>query len=312
MRHFSRSLNSDLFKYRKRKKISLNGYVPGVSHSSIGLSKKHVSGMPHLPGQSGNHHDLYMGNMPQAYHPSLNAPAVQEADYEPYEPFMPHTSRPPMQPRHNPHNIGPNIAGRLSVPDDDLTLIEQLRLAQDNNPLPTENIEANFLDGIAPAPGNLASDDNSVDTFPSFPEVADALEQLSRVLPPDHQDLINLRMAAHEWLGLLDAWSQGLADPHEAAAPAVGIDCDSSMPREMFDSAMAEQQMMPEPIADTFAPMQDAYDQQFNQGLEAIVQEAIPQQDPFEMQQRMYDEEMLMLMNPFMTPRQYGPGPIGP
>ena len=177
---------------------------------------------------------------------------------------------------------------------------------------------------MAQAPENLAPDDigphpndNSVDTFPSFPEVADALEQLSRVLPPDHQDLINLRMAAHEWLGLLDAWSQGLGDshvgnPHEASAPAVGFDYNSPMPQEMFDSAMADLQIAPEPMADTFAPMQDAYDQQFNQGLEAIVQEPIPQQDPFEMQQRMYDEEMLMLMNPFMTPGQYGPGPIGP
>ena len=94
---------------------------------------------------------------------------------------------------------------------------------------------------MAQAPENLAPDDigphpndNSVDTFPSFPEVADALEQLSRVLPPDHQDLINLRMAAHEWLGLLDAQSHGLGDlhignPHEAVAPAVDPDYDSSM-----------------------------------------------------------------------------------
>ena len=129
MRHFSRSLNSDLFKYRKRKKISLNGYVPGVSHSSIGLSKKLVSGMPYLPGGGGNHHDIYMGSVPQAYHPSLNAPAVQDTEYEAYEPFMSHVSRPPLQPRHNPHNTSPNIAGRISVPDDDLTLIEQLRMA---------------------------------------------------------------------------------------------------------------------------------------------------------------------------------------
>ena len=109
MRHFSRALITELFKYRKRKRISLDGtiagqtagiYIGGLHHvrppyTSFGRSRRHVSGMPYLPGRPGYHHDMYMSGMPRAYHPSLNAPAVQETEYEPYAPFgMPHVSRP--------------------------------------------------------------------------------------------------------------------------------------------------------------------------------------------------------------------------
>ena len=83
----------------------------------------------------------------------------------------------------------------------------------------------------------------------------------------------------------------------------------------MFDQTMAQHagpRMALEPMAEILDPMQDAYEQQFEQGLEAIVQEAMPEQDPFEMQQQMYDEQMRMLMNPFMMPGPFGPGPMGP
>ena len=86
------------------------------------------------------------------------------------------------------------------------------------------------------------------------------------------------------------------------------------MIQENFDQTrrQADSQMTPEPMGEALDPMQDADAQQFEQDLEAIVQEAMPQQDPFEMQQQMYDEQMQMLVNPYMMPEQFGPDPTGP
>ena len=322
MRHYSRALNAELSKYRKRKRISLDGTIAG---QTAGM---YIGGLHHvrLPGSRSRG---ALAGQPQSIYDAKAFYDWPDREYEQYEPFgMSHVSRPSFQPHHMPHNTGQGqeMPGRISVPDDDLTLIEQLRIAQGEIPLQRENLEAPFLNGTTPAPDNPAPDnigsnpdDSSVDTFPSLPEVADALEQLSRVLPPDHQDLINLRMAAQEWLDLLNAWSQGANIPHsgshyETAAPTAGPDYGGPMTQDMFDQTMtqAEPQMMHEPMAEALDPMQDAYEQQFEQGLEAIVQEAMPEQDPFEMQQRMYDEQMQMMMNPFMMPGQFGPGPIGP
>lgn len=331
MRHFNRALNAELFKYRKRKQISLGGSVPGVPYAGFGRSRRHVSGMPYTPGRPGYHHDLYMSGTPQAYHPSLNAPAVQETEYDPYEPMgRRHVSRSSFQPRHLPRHNSQHMPNGMSVPDDDLALIEQLRMAKGEESLPPrENLEAPFLNGSAPSPISSANDiesilnGNSVDTFPSFSEVADALEQLSKVLPPDHQDLINLRMAAQEWLGLLDAGSQGVGYAHdgsqyETAAPAVGPEYADTMTQEMFDQAMgqvAEAQMAPVPEAqpvDPGAAMCAEYHQELQPDLEGLIQQAMPEQDAWDMQQQMYDQELLMLMNSYMMPGLFGFGPMGP
>ena len=331
MRHFSRALNAELSKYRKRKKLSLDGSLAGVPYNHFRASRRYVSGMPYLPAQPGYHHDIYMSGTPQAYHPSLNAPAVRETEYEPYEPMMgqPHVSRPSFQPHHMPPQTGHGqeiSPGEMSVPNDDMTLIEQMRMAQGESPPPRENIEPPFLNGAVPGLGDPAVDDDSVDTFPSLSEVAEALDHLSRVLPPDHQDLINLRMAAQEWLDLMNAWSQGVSDPyavnyHETAAPvpAAGPDYNGAMTQDIFEQAMgqvAEEQMVPgtetQP-ADPCAAMCAEYYQELQLDLEEIVQQATPEQDDWQKQQQMYEEEMMMLMNPYMMPGPFGPmGPMGP
>ena len=69
--------------------------------------------------------------------------------------------------------------------------------------------------------------------------------------------------------------------------------------------------------ADMFSEMQAAHDQQMEMSLEERVSqeemleqqgmEALPE-DPFEEQRRMYDE-MQQMMDPFMMPGPYGPGP---
>ena len=330
MRHFGRALNTELFKYRKRKQISLGGSVPGVPYAGFARSRRHVSGMPYTPGRPGYHHDIYMSGMPRAYHPSLNASAVQETEYDPYEPMgRPHVSRSSFQPHHLPRS-NQQIPGGISVPDDDLALIELLRLTKgEEGPPPRENLEAPFLNGAMPGPINPADGvepslhDNSVDTFPSFPEVAKALMQLSKVLPPDHPDLVNLRGAIQEWSGEPDAWSEGAAQPSEAGlyevtAPAAGPEYGGMMTQELFDQAMgqvAEAQMAPGAEPQPAAPGADMcaeFQQELQPDLEGMVQQAMPQQDAWDIQQQMYDEELLMLMNAYMMPGLFGFGPMGP
>jgi len=177
----------------------------------------------------------------------------------------------------------------------------------------------------------IAAVAQDVDSLPNVADIADAIFQLEKVLPPDHPDLVNLRAAARESLEHPESWpgpedfggdlgpsKLGIGDPYEhapyeEAGQAFEPDDTSQMSHEMFDQAMTEvvgPQMALEPMAEALDPMQDGYEQQFEQGLEAIVHEAMPEQDPFEMQQQMYDEQMRMLMNPFMMPGQFGPGPM--
>ena len=157
--------------------------------------------------------------------------------------------------------------------------------------------------------------------------------QLSEVLPPDHPDLINLRWAANEWFGLPDSRSQGedyganpeslgiapddpyvgtpYAEAQQAFEPQDITQMDQDVIEQAIDQAI-QPEMESETMAeqpDALAPMEAAYDQQFAQGLEGVVQEAMPEHDPFEQQQQMYDEQMMMLMDPFMMPDPFGPGP---
>ena len=74
-------MREELFKYRKRKKVSLDGSVPGVPYTHFRRSRRHVSGMPHIPGRPGYSNGLYMSGSPREYRPSLNAPSAQSEDY---------------------------------------------------------------------------------------------------------------------------------------------------------------------------------------------------------------------------------------
>ena len=168
--------------------------------------------------------------------------------------------------------------------------------------------------------------------LPNLADIAEAISQLKEVLPPDHPDLVSLRAAAHQWLEQPQLWPEsegcgvtpgpsklGVGNPYELAdgqeAEQAFYPGDAGQNQAMYEQSMmqvAGPQMAPEPAAEILDLMQDACEQQFAQGLEAIVQEAMPEQDPFDMQQQMYDEQMAQLMNPFMMPGPMGPfGPMG-
>ena len=325
MRHYSRALNAELFKYRKRKRISLDGTIAGQT------AGRYIRGLHHVTPTGSRSHGIS-----SAQHRSIyDAPAFYEypePDYEPSEPRFDQRSTPtpplriesPLQPPF--HKI--QYEDSLLTPELAEQAFEQAaQEALPDEPIPLESQTASLqgLENVVPGEG--------VDSLPGFAEIADAIVQLEEVLPADHPDLVNLRQAAHEWLEHPELWPKpedfgvdpgpsklGTGNPYERApyeeaGEAFEPEDISQMNQEMFDQVMGqvvEPQMAPEPMAEALDPMQDAYEQQFEQGLEAIVQEPTHEQDPFEMQQRMYDEEMRILMNPFMIPGPFGPGPMSP
>jgi hypothetical protein len=322
MRHFSRALNAELFKYRKRKRISLNGTIAG---QTAGI---YIGGLHYVtpPGSRSR------GISPAQHRSIYDAPAFYEypeSDYEPPAPWFDQrpTLTPPIRiesPLQQPlHKV--RYEDSLVTPE----LAEQAFDQAAQEALPDESIP------LEPPTASLQGMENAVpgegvDSLLGFAEMADAIVQLEEVLPPDHPDLVNLRTAAHEWLEHPEFWPNpedfgadsgpsrlGTGNPYERApyedaGQAFELEDTSQMSQEMFDQAMVGPQMAHEPMAEALDPMQDAYEQQFEQGLEAIVQEPMHEQDPFEMQQRMYDEEMRHLMNPFMMPGPFGPGPMSP
>ena len=329
MRNFSRTLSSELSKYRKSNRISLDGSLPGAQHTGLPSSRRYAGGMSPLPGRSHYHHDIYMFGTPSAYHPSLHAPAVQETEYDPYEPAATLDSAGPVEPwRPSSGQMRREMPGGISVPTDDLTLTEQFLMAMGKrNELPTGNLESPLLNGSQQNAGVADStvwrpENQKLTSRPSLLEVADALAQLSKVLPPDHPDLINLRGEVQEWLGEADALLHGIDTPAEVDSPmgafhAWDPEDAGLMTHEMFEQAMAEvaqmqaaQGMPLDQMAGAMGVAEDSFHQDAPQGLEAIVQEAMPEQDPWEAQRQMYDEQMQMGMDPFMMPGALGPGPM--
>jgi len=77
------SLGGELFRYRRRKRASLDGSVPGLPQEHFHKSRRPVSGTPYVPKQRGYHHDLYNWGLPGEYHPNVNAPSVQMDEYDP-------------------------------------------------------------------------------------------------------------------------------------------------------------------------------------------------------------------------------------
>ena len=197
-------LRHELTKYRKGKRHSLSGSVPGIPFNSFGRSKRPVSGLPHISEQPGYQHSSYMGGMPREYHPRLNSPGVDRNEYNSYESSQTGFGRTPpirTEPSNNFNRNASELAGRLSIPTDDLSLDELWAMAMLKSPRPQENpIEMSadefaFVNGEVRTNLNLR-DDLKVRPLPGFSDITDALSQLEKVLPQDHPDIINLINAA--------------------------------------------------------------------------------------------------------------------
>ncbi len=360
MPHYSAAMRAELFKYRKRKNLSLYGSVPGSP------SGRYIRGLHHAtpPGSRS-----YGTGRPrqQSIYDSRGFYEWPDQGYKQsaswFDQRFPGT--PPLRVQgtsRRPRPTVPDHDDGVLIPKVTDSLLDRFRaLAAEQSLWPTEppgnmgeilqaiqeakaanvgNMGTIGAQGVVPhlesTPLNNSTLDESVGSFPSLPDLTDAFVQLSEVLPPDHPDLINLRWAVRERLGALDSWSQSenhggppaplysaandpyAADPYEGAEQTLAPEATTEMNQEMIEQAIdqaIQPEMTPEPTAeqpDAFASMEAAYDQQFAGGLEGIVQEAMPEEDPFERQRRMYDEEMMMLMNPFMMPGGFGSGGFGP
>lgn len=331
MRHYSRALNAELFKYRKRKRISLDGTIAG---QTAGI---HIGGLHHVRPPGSRSHGISAAQHRSVYdeHAFYEWPDQeygQPASW--FEQSFPST--PPLRvqgPPRYPQPPVPEYDDSLMTPELQDHVADTFRRAAAEQALFPQEPQGSMAEILRATNAEIAAVAQDVDSLPNLAEIADAIAQLEEVLPPDHPDIVNLRTAAHEWLEHPESWPQpedfgvdpdpsklGIGNPYERApyeeaGQAFGPEDIGQMNQEMFDQTMVQvagPEMAPEPMAEALDPMQDAYEQQFEQGLEAIVHEAMPEQDPFEMQQQMYDEQMRMLMNPFMMPGQFGPGPIGP
>jgi hypothetical protein len=125
-------MRDELFRYRKRKKVSLDGSIAGAPYNSFRRSRRHVSGMPHRSGSPGYHHGSYTPGNPRGYRPSLNAPSVDWDEYDSYKPAEMHHV-PAKNNTRTPHSFGSDnqqVPGLMPVPQDDLTLLNcQLMLS---------------------------------------------------------------------------------------------------------------------------------------------------------------------------------------
>jgi hypothetical protein len=216
-------LRNEFFKYRKRKQISLDGSVSGVEYGEFHRPSTPSLGSTAVRGGAYEHR-MYMGRHPEEYRPNINAPAVQNFDYETGESFDIPTINKTPDARRNLSEHLPEIPGNLFLTvRDDLTLEEQFLMNMGVRPRPQEGPVEMSLEEISPlidgVRGNIHIDDIAeVDTVRRLSDIRDALRQLKGVLPEDHPDIINLRNAAHIMSGkvvlpeLLDA---------ETAAPDI-------------------------------------------------------------------------------------------
>jgi hypothetical protein len=205
-----RSLGNDLFRYRRRKKRSLDGSVPGLAQSRFHKSRRYISVTPYVPRRGGYHHDIYNWGIPRDYHPSLNAPAIDWTEYDEYTPVdIRHISRPdnPKLP-HELDDAAPAMPIPTSLPEDDLAHEEEFLMAMgqrdeiEQGALEESRFNINEPDGIEPFPVELQLpvEERSIEDLPSLDVLKDAFLQLSETLPEDHPDLVNVRTAMHKVL----------------------------------------------------------------------------------------------------------------
>ena len=203
-----RALRYDLTKYRKHSKLTLDRSEHGVPYATYRKSRRHVSGIPRTPRQTGYHNNLYNGGMPRSYHPSLNAPAVQVDEYDSYEPLGTHRISRPDNPRfpHSFNNHNQEMLFPISLPEDDLTQTEQFLMAMGKRDEteqvvleePFLNINENISEVPARDSTQLPVELQSVDELPSLEVLKETFVQLQETLPEDHPDLINVRAAMHK------------------------------------------------------------------------------------------------------------------
>ena len=225
-----RALRDELFKYRKRKKGSIDGTVPGVPYQRYRRSTTPALGS-RPRGSGGYHHDDYLDDIPSKYRPNMFSPAVDWDEYrQDHDEFTPILKTP--QDRRQLDDIFPENPMPVAS-SDEMSLTEQWLMNMGVRPRHQEgpvegDIEdiRHLLDGVhvplhaigshldinsqeaIPFPDGIHTRLNSPETehpqlLPDLDHITEALNILQTRLPEDHPDILNLRQAQKQL-----AWQQ--------------------------------------------------------------------------------------------------------
>jgi hypothetical protein len=149
---------------------------------------------------------LYNWGIPREYHPSLNAPAVQAGEYEPFDDhrLQQFPSNDTHLFRRLPDNIQPmedpipTYEDTVRVSNFFLKGMELMYQAQrrGQGPPSLDEISQGHLDSNADMESDSSLEIPNTHELPSLEEVTDVLSQLREVLPEDHPDIVRLETAS--------------------------------------------------------------------------------------------------------------------
>ena len=302
-----RSLGNELFRYRRRKRRSLDGSVPGLPQERFHRSRRYVSGIPYIPRPGGSHHDLYNWGLPGEYHPRVHAPAVQldeyfnDPDWESHDVPLSHQDKllrpfPEPEPVERPFDYEHAQAMNEFFLN---ALDVQYQHFEEGQEVPSladiwgghtadslgSNLESD-IDADSPADALPADEIPSEPVgLPDVEEMTEALTQLRQVLPEDHPDILRLQTAIEmvSYHGVTPDATEAQTDPSYAVADPMdnAYDQDASEHQEAaFEQhARALEDMMgaPEFASGPSIPMEMPVEPVM--GLEATLGEPTPPED---------------------------------
>ncbi len=193
------SLRNELHKYSKRG----GGMQPrGISRGRIQIPEYAGAVQSYGPRRD---HRLYGWDNKDEYQPRLNAPAVQNQEYETYcnwDLDLPGADN--EMPLFKPF---PELKEKEEEPKlswesiYDKFFLDWLEESYQKEPVSVDRfIKEPSVEAFAPKTEDSVNGILDPDNLPEFNDVMDAWRQLHKVLPSDHQDIQNLRQAFHEFL----------------------------------------------------------------------------------------------------------------
>ena len=189
-------MQNELFKYRKRKKGSIDGSVAGVPYSRYRRmttppfgSSVRVSGVPH---------DLYLDDFPQEYRPSIHSPAVRQNEYIQEDEWEPVAGHIPQQKLFKPFPDIPQIEEKFDYnkakrANEIFSEIMQCVYEEREVLAPVDSERSGGLETELMFEGKYTKEQLS-----HLFDITGALSILKKNLPGDHPDVANLRRAVLE------------------------------------------------------------------------------------------------------------------
>ena len=115
-------LRSELFKYRKRKKLSIDGSVGGISYQ-----RHHRFTTPQLGSRPSGFRSLhqkdYLGQIPNRYRPNMFSPSTSWTEYQSDHDDFTHSSKTPQA--HHPPDRALSVNPISIASSDELSFDEQ-------------------------------------------------------------------------------------------------------------------------------------------------------------------------------------------